>query len=183
MLTLQIHTLLRLLVTSPVAPRCRAFLAGLENFLPSASHQRRRGGFTSSHEPRLQVTRMGRSRAGCRELLGGVLPAAAPRGGRPGDGDSNGDGDGVGVCSQPSAQRAGRKRAAELAPALLTHQLVPESNHRLVFNEHLSWKAGNPLVSCFARWLVFLARVFSFWLFISFHPLSPRWPLERNTRK
>lgn len=93
------------------------------------------------HERRLQATRMGRSRVGSRRLLGGgVLPAAAPRGGRPGDGD----GDGVGVCSQPSAQRAGRKRAAELAPALLTHRLVPESNHHLVFTEHLSWKAGNP---------------------------------------
>lgn len=75
---------------------------------------------------------------------GGVLPAAAPRGGCPSDDDD------VGVCSQPSARRTGRKRAAELARALLTHQLVPESNHRLVFNEHLSWKAGNPLVSCFA---------------------------------
>lgn len=80
--TLQIPTLLRLLVTSPVAPRCRVFLAGLENFLSSASHQRHGGGFTSADEPRLQATRMGRSRAGCREPFGGgsclpQLPAGA----------------------------------------------------------------------------------------------------------
>lgn len=46
---------------------------------------------------------------------------------------------------------------AELALALLTHWLVPESNHRPVFTEHLSWKAGNPLLFCFTPWPVFLA--------------------------
>lgn len=116
--------------------------------------------------------RWGEAERGVRSCLGGVRPTTAPCGGR------DGDGDGVGVCSQPSAQRAGRKRAAELSPVLLTHRLVPESKHRLVFNEHFSWKARNPLVSCFAPWLVFLARVFSFWLLVSFHPLSPHWPLE-----
>lgn len=35
---------------------------------------------------------------------------------------------------------------AELALALLTHWLMPESNHHLVFTEPLSWKAGNPLI-------------------------------------
>lgn len=72
-----------------------------------------------------------------------VLPAAAPHGDCPSDSDT------VGVCSRVSAQRAGRKRVAELALALLTHWLMPESNHHLVFTEHLSWKAGNPLLSCF----------------------------------
>lgn len=92
-----------------------------------------------------------------------VLPASAPHGDRPGDSDT------VGVCLRVSAQRAGRKRVAELALALLTHCLVPESNHHLVFTEHLSWKAGNPLPSCLVPWLVFLAVVFSFWLLVSFH--------------
>lgn len=43
--------------------------------------------------------------SGAARCVGGVLPAPVPRGGCPSDGD------GVGV----SAQRAGRKRAAELA--------------------------------------------------------------------
>lgn len=49
-----------------------------------------------------------RSRESGAAWEGGVLPAAAPCGGCPSDSDS------VGVCSQPSAQRAGRKHAAEL---------------------------------------------------------------------
>lgn len=72
---------------------------------------------------------------------------------------------------------------AELALALLTHWLVSESNHCLVFTEHLSWKAGNPLLSCFAPWPVFLTVVFSFWLSVSFHPLSPHHPLEPKDPK
>lgn len=81
---------------------------------------------------------MRRNQVGSRELLGGlVLPATAPCGGCPDDGDS------VGICLQPAAQRAGKKRAVELAPALLTHQLMFESNHHPLFYEHVSWKAGN----------------------------------------
>lgn len=72
---------------------------------------------------------------------------------------------------------------AELALALLTHQFMPESNHHLVFTEHLSWKAENPLPSCFIPWPVFLAVVFSFWLLVLFHPLSPHQPLEPKDPK
>jgi len=124
---------------------------------------------------------MGRS-PGIQELLGrrGSCLLQLPVGAVPVTVTAWASGDGVGVCSQLSAQRAGRKRAAELAPALLTHRLVPESNHGLVFNEHLSWKAGNPLVSCFAPWLVLLAGVFSFWLLVSFHPLLSRQLFERK---
>lgn len=150
--------LLPSLVTSLITSRCRVFLTVLERFLSSISCQRHWRGFL-----RMQRSHVRRSH----ELLeGGVLPAASPHGVCPSDSDT------VSVCLRVSAQRAGRKRVAELALALLTHWLVPEPNHHLVFTENLSWKAGNPLPSCFVPWPVFLTVVFSFWLLVSFHLTS-----------
>lgn len=116
---------------------------------------------------------MQRSHVRSQELFEEVLPSAAPHGDCPSDSDT------VGVCSRVSAQRAGRKRVAELALALLTHWLMPESNHHLVFTEHLSWKAGNPLSSCFVPqpvpyWGIFILALGS----ISSPLISPASPAK-----
>lgn len=120
---------------------------------------------------------MQRSHVRNQELLeGGVLPAAAPHGDCPSDSDT------VGVCLGVSAQRARRKRVAKLAWALLTHWLMPESNHHFVFTGHFSWKAGHPLPSCYVPWPVFLSVVFSFWLLVSFHPTSLLCQMTQRSR-